>query len=109
MVYASDGVCHFLPFIANTSGWIMTEVGRQPWTVFGYMTTAAGVSPNVSAGQILFSTIAFTAAYTVLGIVMVYLFVREIKAGPYAVEKPEEHDESADPFGVDGGYSVVTK
>jgi cytochrome d ubiquinol oxidase subunit I len=98
-----------LPFIANTSGWIMTEVGRQPWTVFGYMTTAAGVSPNVSAGQILFSTIAFTAAYTVLGIVMVYLFVREIKAGPYAVDKPEEHDESADPFGVDGGYSVVTK
>lgn len=30
-----------LPFIANTSGWIMTEVGRQPWTVFGYMTTEA--------------------------------------------------------------------
>lgn len=98
-----------LPFIANTAGWIMTEVGRQPWTVFGYMTTEAGVSPNVTAGQILFSTIAFTAAYTILGIVMVYLFVRKIKAGPYAVDQSEEQDESADPFGMDGGYSVVTK
>ena len=81
-------------------------MGRQPWTVFGYMTTEASVSPNVSAGQILFSTIAFTAAYTILGIVMVYLFVREIKAGPHAVDKPEEHDESADPFGMDGGIPL---
>ncbi|MMZ70015.1 hypothetical protein D1872_329640 [compost metagenome] len=63
----------------------------------------------MTAGQILFSTIAFTAAYTILGIVMVYLFVRKIKAGPYAVDQSEEQDESADPFGMDGGYSVVTK
>lgn len=69
------------PFIANTAGWIMTEIGRQPWTVFGILTTAQSVSPNVSAGMLLFSVIAFTAIYLVLALVLVYLFVREIKKG----------------------------
>src|SRR5690606_15261056 len=36
----------FLPYIANTAGWIMSEIGRQPWVVYGLMTTEAGVSPN---------------------------------------------------------------
>ncbi|MGV2787502.1 cytochrome ubiquinol oxidase subunit I, partial [Clostridium perfringens] len=62
-----------LPFIANTSGWIMTEIGRQPWTVFGLITTENSVSPNVSAGSILFSLIMFTAIYAVLAAVMAYL------------------------------------
>ncbi|MBC1406219.1 cytochrome ubiquinol oxidase subunit I, partial [Listeria welshimeri] len=43
------------PFIANSMGWIMTEIGRQPWVVFGYQQTADAVSPNVSAGSLLFS------------------------------------------------------
>lgn len=71
-----------LPFIANTAGWIMTEIGRQPWTVFGLMTTEDSISPSVSGGSVLFSLIAFSAIYTVLAIVMVYLFVRVIKKGP---------------------------
>ena len=71
------------PFIANTAGWIMTEIGRQPWTVFGLYTTAQSVSPNVTAGQLLFSTIAFTSAYLVLGIIMVYMSTRVVKKGPY--------------------------
>lgn len=70
------------PFLANTAGWIMTEVGRQPWTVFGLMTTADSISPNVSAGMILFSTIMYLLVFTVLLGVMVYLMVREIKKGP---------------------------
>lgn len=71
-----------MPFIANTAGWIMTEIGRQPWTVFGYYTTAQSVSPNVSAGQILFSTISFSTAYAVLAIVMIYMTARVAKQGP---------------------------
>ncbi|GJM75028.1 hypothetical protein HMSSN036_72440 [Paenibacillus macerans] len=71
-----------LPFIANTSGWIMTEIGRQPWTVFGLMQTKDSVSPSVTGGQILFSLIAFTLIYAVLGAVMAYLFVKVIKKGP---------------------------
>ncbi len=85
------------PFLANTFGWIMTEVGRQPWTVFGLMTTADSVSPNVSAGTVLFSIIMYVLIFTILATVMVYLMVREIKKGPGAhqgIESPI----SADPF-----------
>ncbi|OWR30452.1 cytochrome ubiquinol oxidase subunit I [Saccharibacillus sp. O23] len=85
-----------LPFIANTSGWIMTEVGRQPWTVFGLMTTADSVSPNVSSGSVLFSIITFSAVYTLLGGVMVYLFVKEIKKGPSG--EKEGLEQPHDPF-----------
>lgn len=82
-----------MPFIANTAGWIMTEIGRQPWTVFGYYTTAQSVSPNVSAGQILFSTISFSSAYIILAIVMIYMTVRVAKQGPYQqAEKKDDVD-----------------
>ena len=64
------------------------------------METATAVSPNVSAGQILFSLIAFSTIYAILGIVMVVLFVKVIKRGP---EKPKEVDVSAtDPFETGG-------
>lgn len=90
----------FLPYISNSFGWIMSEIGRQPWVVNGLMETATAVSPNVSAGQILFSLIAFSTIYTILGIVMVVLFVKVIKRGP---EKPKEVDVSAtDPFETGG-------
>lgn len=85
-----------LPFIANTAGWIMTEIGRQPWTVFGYMRTEDGISPSVSGGQVLFSLLSFSGIYTILAIVMVVLFVRVIKKGPNAPEHAAQH--SNDPF-----------
>ncbi|AIQ44432.1 cytochrome ubiquinol oxidase subunit I [Paenibacillus sp. FSL R5-0912] len=85
-----------LPPIANTSGWIMTEIGRQPWTVFGLMTTEDSVSPNITSGQVLFSVISFTAIYAILGAVMIGLFIKVIKKGPYAMDN--EHGESHDPY-----------
>ncbi|MEC0139802.1 cytochrome ubiquinol oxidase subunit I [Paenibacillus macerans] len=93
-----------LPFIANTSGWIMTEIGRQPWTVFGLMQTKDSVSPSVTGGQILFSLIAFTLIYAVLGAVMAYLFVKVIKKGPN--EDGAGADHSTDPFGKEGYHAV---
>ncbi|GIP28859.1 cytochrome ubiquinol oxidase subunit I [Paenibacillus sp. J23TS9] len=95
-----------LPVIANTSGWLMTEMGRQPWTVFGLMTTADSVSPSVTSGQVLFSLIVFVGAYAILGAVMVYLFVRTIKKGPYEV-KPQ-HEESHDPFDKEGYRHAIS-
>ncbi|CAH1220861.1 Cytochrome bd ubiquinol oxidase subunit 1 [Paenibacillus auburnensis] len=89
-----------LPPIANTAGWIMTEIGRQPWTVFGLMTTEDSVSPNVSAGSILFSVITFNAIYAILGIVMIGLFVKVIKKGPYHMD--HDHGESHDPYSKEG-------
>lgn len=84
------------PFIANFSGWIMSEMGRQPWIVNGLMTTADGISPNVSAGSILFSLIAFSFIYTLLAIAMVYLFIKIIKNGPYVASSEGNID--TDPF-----------
>jgi cytochrome d ubiquinol oxidase subunit I len=86
------------PFLANTAGWIMTEIGRQPWTVFGLMTTSASISPNVSVQSLLFSFIAFTAAYLVLAIVLVYLFIREIKKGTEHDYAVKDINVSVDPF-----------
>jgi len=85
-----------LPHIANIAGWMMTEVGRQPWTVFGYMRTEDSLSPGVTAGEVLFSLISFSAIYLTLAVVMVYLFVRVIKKGPYAV--PEAKQVIHDPY-----------
>lgn len=91
-----------LPPIANTAGWIMTEIGRQPWTVFGLMTTEDSVSPNVTSGQVLFSVISFTTIYLILGLVMVGLFIKVIKKGPYAID--HDHGDSHDPYNKEGSH-----
>ena len=89
-----------IPYISNSFGWIMSEVGRQPWVVNGLMETATAVSPNVTANQILFSLIAFSTIYAILGAVMVWLFVRVIKRGPEA--PPKANVEATDPFDQGG-------
>ncbi|MNZ76001.1 Cytochrome bd-II ubiquinol oxidase subunit 1 [compost metagenome] len=78
----------------------MTEIGRQPWTVFGLMKTEDSISPSVTGGQVLFSLISFCTIYSILGIVMVYLFVKVIKKGPNAEKKSD--DLKADPFDKEG-------
>ncbi|WP_208414641.1 cytochrome ubiquinol oxidase subunit I [Paenibacillus castaneae] len=81
-----------LPFIANSSGWIMTEVGRQPWIVFGLQKTEEGVSPLVSSGMVATSLIGFTIIYGVLAAVFIYLVVHYTRKG---VETDEAHDISS--------------
>ena len=70
------------PFIANTAGWIVAEVGRQPWIVYGLLRSAAGASKNVSSGNALFTLIGFAGIYTVLAILCLFLVRREIEHGP---------------------------
>jgi len=93
-----------LPPIANTAGWVMTEFGRQPWTVFGLMQTKDSVSPNITSGQVLFSVIAFSAIYAILGIIMVGLFIKVIRKGPYHMD--HDHDVSHDPYNKEEGLHV---
>ncbi|MGW7538765.1 cytochrome ubiquinol oxidase subunit I [Amycolatopsis sp. NPDC054798] len=83
------------PFLANSVGWIFTEMGRQPWSVFGVLTTADSVSPTISAGNVLTSLIVFTVLYGVLAVVDGVLMVRYAKAGPPppAVPDAPESDE----------------
>jgi cytochrome d ubiquinol oxidase subunit I len=70
------------PFIANTAGWITAEIGRQPWVVYGLMRTEHGFSPNVSAGNGLFSLLGFMGLYAALSLLFTLLIWHEITEGP---------------------------
>ena len=90
----------FLPLFANSFGWIFTELGRQPWSVFGLMTTAQSVSPGVGAGQMLTSLIVLTLLYGVLAVVEVRLLFTYIARGadelPAPPADPDDPDAGAD-------------
>jgi cytochrome bd ubiquinol oxidase subunit I len=77
-----------LPLLANSMGWIFTEMGRQPWTVFGLLKTIDSVSPGVSKGEVVTSLSVFTALYGVLAVVELMLMIRYAKAGPAAEPPP---------------------
>ena len=77
-----------LPVLGNSLGWIFTETGRQPWLVFGVFTTASGVSPSVSAGEVVTSMVVYTLLYGVLAVVEVKLFLKYVRAGAPPFEEP---------------------
>lgn len=68
-----------LPFFANSVGWIFTEMGRQPWVVYGALKTAQGVSVSVGAAMVLITFVGFTLLYGLLAIVDGWLMVRYAK------------------------------
>jgi cytochrome d ubiquinol oxidase subunit I len=74
------------PYIANEAGWMVTEVGRQPWIVYGLMRTSQAYSPTVVTGETIFTTIGFVGAYFMLGVLFLLLVLREIGIGPQALE-----------------------
>jgi cytochrome bd ubiquinol oxidase subunit I len=71
-----------LPYIACNTGWIMTEVGRQPWLVYKVMKTADGLSEGVTAAQVTFSLTALTLLLVFLTIVAACLIITHIRKGP---------------------------
>ena len=88
-----------LPLAANTFGWMFTELGRQPWTVFGVLRTADGVSPAVGAGSVVTSLAFFTVLYGVLAVVELMLTIRYARAGaPAPAPAPAEADASDRPL-----------
>jgi cytochrome d ubiquinol oxidase subunit I len=70
-----------LPFLAHSTGWIFTEIGRVPWIVFGLQKIADGVSPAVTAGELLVTLIGFTALYGTLMVADVYLLLKYARGG----------------------------
>jgi cytochrome d ubiquinol oxidase subunit I len=70
------------PYIATTAGWMTAELGRQPWLVYGLQRTLHGTSPYVHGGNVAFTTLGFMGLYLVLGILFLYLVMREIARGP---------------------------
>ena len=87
-------VLPFLPLVANSFGWIFTEMGRQPWAVFGLMSTSAGVSPGTTTGEVLTSLIAYTVLYGVLAVVEMRLLLTYIRSGLPELDEEvtDEHD-----------------
>jgi cytochrome bd ubiquinol oxidase subunit I len=80
-----------LPYLGTTSGWIFTEMGRQPWTVFGVLTTKASVSPGVTPSSVIISMTVFTLLYATLAAIAGKLAIAHIQSGA-----PEESGEPAD-------------
>jgi cytochrome d ubiquinol oxidase subunit I len=72
-----------LPYLAAELGWVLAEVGRQPWIVYGLMKTSDAVSP-ISASQVAISLCAFIVIYGLLGAAAYYLIIRHIRKGPEA-------------------------
>jgi cytochrome d ubiquinol oxidase subunit I len=71
-----------LGFIAVLAGWATTEVGRQPWTVYGLLRTADSVTPSLTGWNVLVSLLGYMLAYAIIfpggGLVM----ARIVRAGP---------------------------
>ncbi len=72
-----------LPWVAAELGWVVAEVGRQPWTIDGVLPTFLSVS-SVPVSNVWISLAAFVLLYSVLAVVEVYLMVRTIRHGPHA-------------------------
>ena len=70
-----------LPPLANLTGWIFTEMGRQPWVVYGLLRTNQANSPLVGTFSVVVTLVGFTLLYSVLGGVGGWLFAREVRHG----------------------------
>ena len=75
------GITTYAPFIANTFGWFITELGRFPWTVYGLFTIADSVSPSTTFGELLFTNIMYFLIFATLGGVMIYYSKRQLDMG----------------------------
>jgi cytochrome bd ubiquinol oxidase subunit I len=76
------------PYIATTAGWMVAELGRQPWLIYGLQKTMHGTSPLVHGGNVAFSALGFMGLYTVVGILFLYLIFKEVNRGPASIANP---------------------
>jgi cytochrome d ubiquinol oxidase subunit I len=79
-----------LPFIASATGWMFTEMGRQPWVVLGLLKTDVANSPSVGPAEVWITLIGFTAIYGVLAAIAGTVFVKAVRKGPVEAGKAEE-------------------
>jgi cytochrome d ubiquinol oxidase subunit I len=72
-----------LPYIAIQLGWVVTELGRQPWIVWGMLRTSEAASP-IAVSQVVTTLVGFSLVYTLLGVAGYYLIIQHAKRGPAA-------------------------
>lgn len=82
-----------LPYLANTTGWVITEVGRFPWVVYGLVKLQDGVSKAVTSGMLITTLIGFILVYGLLIATTIYLMLKFAKAGPASEDHPPIPDE----------------
>ncbi|MFV0462833.1 MAG: cytochrome ubiquinol oxidase subunit I [Nostocoides sp.] len=95
-----------LPVFANSWGWIFTELGRQPWIVYGVMSTETGVSPDsvVSPASVWISMIVYTLLYAVLAVIEVKLFLTYVRRGAEPFQKPVDPKDVDDDAPLEFAY-----
>jgi cytochrome d ubiquinol oxidase subunit I len=92
-------LCTFLPFLSNSAGWLITELGRQPWTVYGLFKTKDSVSPNVTALDLAVSNIVYFVLFASLAITMFALFAHIMKNDRLCQNNdPDYGSDYMDPF-----------
>jgi cytochrome d ubiquinol oxidase subunit I len=85
-----------LPWLAAESGWVLAEIGRQPWAVDGVLPTFLGAS-SLTVPQIWTTIVGFTMLYSALAVIEIGLIVKTIRRGPYAYSPDASREE---PFGA---------
>jgi cytochrome d ubiquinol oxidase subunit I len=81
-----------LPFLAVLAGWFVTEVGRQPYVLYGVITVQDGLTPSLTGGMALFSLIGYMLVYAVVFTAGIYYLTRIVRAG--MPESLDEHDDT---------------
>ena len=96
-------LCQFaagLGFVAVIAGWTTTEVGRQPWTIFGLLRTADSASPSLTGGDVLTSLLLYVAVYLIVYPVGLFLMLKIVWSGPSTgdLDTPVEAGRPKAPF-----------
>jgi cytochrome d ubiquinol oxidase subunit I len=86
-----------LGFVAVVAGWTTTEVGRQPWTVFGLLRTADSVSPSLSGRDVLLSLALYMLIYLIVYPVGIGVMARLVRKGPEDAAQPDSPIEAGRP------------
>ncbi|MDL2400289.1 cytochrome ubiquinol oxidase subunit I [Rhizobium mayense] len=76
-----------LGFIAVIAGWFVTEVGRQPWTVYGLLRTTASVTPSLTGSEVTLSLLAYISVYLLIYPAGLILLFRLVRTGPLATSE----------------------
>jgi cytochrome bd ubiquinol oxidase subunit I len=84
--------CMPLGFVAVVAGWITTEVGRQPWIVYGLMRTRDAVSPSLTGMDVVISLVLYALVYCVIFGVGLLFMARLVRAGPGGAARAEPSD-----------------